>query len=260
MLGTSGAASARGRDRDRDQENDDGYNGTRPNVSKRRIDTEEDAIVTIVEVYDKTFLFREAEQYRNSDDTSTQSIYEATKSGHPLEFGEIDSAVSASDISRDGRIVSKQVDFTPENYIEDYDADFKEISDSCGDIAFSNHNAIEMHVDGGGAASAIGVSGLGGLVCFIAGAAGAIPTAGWGGFVVGGACSALVAAVDQAIDVEMIPNETSFTVSFRDEDEEYPLGLNTSPTMKVGLTGGYNKDWDEMSVTGEFDQNLHIPG
>ncbi len=257
ILGASGTASAK--ESGSDRSNSDEFNCSGENISRKRVETEDNATVVIVEVSGKKYLFREAEKYRHSNGPSTQSTYEATKSGHPLEFGEIDTAVTASNISTTGGIEAQGPDFTPENFIEDYDVDTKKISDSCGDIAFNNHSAVEFHLQGGGAFSSIGVSGLSALVCYVAGAAGSIPTGGWSGAAAAVGCGGFAAAVDQLIDLEMIPNKASMTVSYWDKDEEYPFGVNTSPTIMMGVAGGYYKDWDEMGASKEFDYNVHLP-
>ncbi|MFA9502924.1 hypothetical protein ACERIM_09070 [Natrinema sp. H-ect1] len=257
ILGATGTASAK--ESGSDQGRGDEFNCSGENISRKRVETEDNAIAVIVEVSGKKYLFREAEKYRHSSGPSTQSTYKATRSGHPLEFGEIDPAATTSDISTAGDVEAQGVDFTPENFIEDYDVDTKQISDSCGDIAFNHHSAVEFHLQGGGAFSSIGVSGLSALVCYVAGAAGSIPTGGWSGAAAAVGCGGFAAAVDQLIDIDMIPNKASMTVSYWDKDEEYPGGINTSPTIMMGVAGGYYKDWDEMGVSKEFDYNVHLP-
>lgn len=230
-----------------------------PQVNKQHVDTG-DATVTIFEIDGKTFMFRVANSYDDSKGVSTQSTYGATESGYPLEFGEVSQSVSASDFNRDSQLSTQAVDVTLDNFVENWYVEYDTISNSCGDIAFSNHNAFEMHLDGGGALSAIGVGTLSGLVCAVIAASSAVPTAGWGAIAGGAACSGLATVVDQAIDVEMIPNETEMTLAIWDEDEEYPFGLNTSPTIRAGMSGGYHDDWDEMWNVDEFDANVHMPG
>lgn len=256
LLGATGTTSAQGRGQNRGS--DDDCNCSGPNISKQRVETDDNTIVTLIEVSGKKFLFREAKAYRDSEGASTQSTYEATKSGYPLEFGEVNSTITPRDISSNGEIGVQGVDFTPENFIEDYDVDVKTIGD-CGDILFNNHKALEIHIQGGGAFSSIGVAGLAGAICYLATASALIPTGGWSGFAGATACSALTTMVDQAIDIEMVPNKAAVTIAYWDEDEEYPFGINTSPTIKVGIAGGYYKEWDEMAGSNEYDANVHLP-
>jgi len=286
MLGATGAVSAQ-QDQQVGQEGDDnGRNRTNEcEYSRQFIETKDGSTAALIEVSGQKFLFRENNQsYYQPNSLGAGPTFQTTRTGDSVGFQEVDPSITASDISSTGEIktqqntrsgsgiTTQQVDFTPENFIEDYDAELKQIDDSCGDIAFSNHNAIELHLDGGGAFSSLGVAGLAGVVCYAAGAAGSIPTAGLSGAAAAGGCSILTAAIDQLIDVEMIPNETELTVAYWDVDEEGWWGVNTSPTMRVGLKGDYYADWDEMSVSVDMDNlksstiggipqpGLHIPG
>ncbi|MEF8883023.1 MAG: hypothetical protein V5A34_10935 [Halapricum sp.] len=228
----------------------------------QEISTDGDVVVTFVEVLGEKFLFREAAAYRNADDVSALSddrTYEATESGHPVEFGRIDSSVSASDLNSGGAIEAQGIDFTPENFIEDYDVDFKQICDGCcDDIAWKSHYALEFHFEGGGAFSDLSVAAIAGAICWAAGAAGAIPTAGYSGLLAAAGCSGLTAIVDAAIDVDMIPNSVEMSMAFWDQDETNYWGWNTSPTIAVGLAPDWGVDYDEIGKIGEYDTNVHL--
>jgi len=150
------------------------------------------------------------------------------------------------------------VDVTPENFVKRWDVVTKQISTSCGDIAFNDHDAIEFYVEGGGAFSSPSVAGLGGVLCYIASGAAAIPTSGLSGAFAAGACSVVTGAIDAAIDVDAIPNNAEISAALWDYDEEYPFNTNTSPTIAVGIDGGYGVHWDEMPQVGEHDINLHL--
>jgi hypothetical protein len=221
-----------------------------------------DTIVTLVEVLGEKFLFREAAAYRNADDASALSVdktYEATESGHPVEFEKIDSSVSASDLKSDGTIQVQGIDFTPENFIEDYDVDFTQICNGCcDDIVWNSHYALEFHLEGGGAFSGLGVAGIASILCWAAAATTAIPTGGASGALAAGVCGMLTYAVDQLIDVEMIPNSVEMSVAFWDQDETNYWGMNTSPTIAVGRAPGYYKGWNETPKIGEYDKNIHL--
>lgn len=230
--------------------------------SVREISSDGNTIVTLVEVLDEKFLFREAAAYRNADegsDLSTDITYEATESGHPVEFQKIDSSVSARDIESDGTIGTEQVDFTPENFIEDYDVDTKQICNGCcDDIVWNSHYALEFHFQGGGAFSGIGVAGIASLLCWGAAAATSIPTGGLSGAAAAGLCGMFTYAVDQLIDVEMIPNKAQMSMAFWDQDESNYWGLNTSPTIAVGLAPDWGVDYDDIAKIGEYDNNVHL--
>ncbi|MCU4719683.1 hypothetical protein [Halapricum hydrolyticum] len=228
----------------------------------QEISTDGDTVVTLVEVLGEKFLFREAATYRNTDYVSALSgdkTYEATESGHPVEFGKIDSSVSASSLDSGGTIRAQQVDFTPENFIEDYDVDVKQICNGCcNDVLWNSHYALEFHFQGVGAFSSIGVAALAGCVCYAAGAAGSIPTGGLSGLCASGICSGLTTAIDQLIDVEMIPNSVEMSMAFWDRDESNFWGWNTSPTIAVGLAPDWGVGHDEMGEIGECDVNMHL--
>jgi len=231
-------------------------------ASVQEISSEGDTIITLVQVFGEKFLFREAAAYRNADDASTQSTditYEATRSGHPVEFQKIDSSVSASDLQSDGTISTQQVDFTPENFIEDYDVDFKQICNGCcDDIVWNSHHAIEFHFQGGGAFSSIGVAGIASVLCWAAAASTSIPTGGLSGAAAAGLCGMFTTAVDQLIDVEMIPNKAEMSMAFWDQDETNFWGWYTSPTIAVGLASDSEDDYDDMEKIGEYDNNIHL--
>ncbi|MEF8882750.1 MAG: hypothetical protein V5A34_09540 [Halapricum sp.] len=267
-LGATGTAAASdgGRGRGSDRGCAQGNKRRRGRGSERcgsvqEISTDGDTIITLVEVLGEKFLFREAAAYRNADDVSALSddrTYEATESGHPVEFGQTDSSVSASDLDSAGAVQVRDIEFTPENFIGSYDVDYKLISDSCGDIAFSSHHALEFHFKGGGGFSSIGVAGIAGCICYAAGASASIPTSGLSGLAAGGICSGLTEAVDQLVDVDMIPNHVELSVAFWDQDETNYMGLNTSPTIAVGLEGDWGADYGKISKIGEYDINLHL--
>jgi hypothetical protein len=230
--------------------------------SVQEISSDGDTIVTLVEVLGEKFLFKEAAAYRNADDISAladDKTYAATESGQPVEFGKIDSAVSASDLDSGNTVTAQGIDFTPENFIEDYDVDFKQICNGCcGDIAWTNHYALEFHLQGGGAFSSLSVTGIAALLCYAAGASAAIPTAGYSGAAAAVGCSLITGAVDQLIDVEIIPNKAEISVAFWDQDETNFWGWNTSPTIAVGLAPEQWADYHEVNKIGEYDTNVHL--
>ena len=276
VVGASGTASASGRGRGQGSGGSRGRGcgqgsergrgrGSERCGSVQEISTDGDTVVTLVEVLDEKFLFKEAAAYRNADDVSALSddkTYEATESGHPVEFGKIDSSVSASDLDSGGTIGTEgtcPIDFTPENFIEYYDVDFKQICDGCcGDLLWNSHYALEFHFKGGGGFSSMGVAGLAGTICWAAGAAGTIPTAGYSGILAAGICSGLTTAIDQLIDVKMIPNKTEMSMAFWDQDESTLMGINTSPTVAIGLSTNQWDDYDEVVKVGEYDVNAHL--
>lgn len=230
----------------------------------KEISNDGELIVTLVKIFGEKYLFKEAAKYRNADDVSAladDKTYEVTQSGHPVEFGKIDSSVSASDLDSDGTITPEGVDFTPENFIEDYDVDFKQICNGCcGDIAWNSHYALEFHLEGAGGFSGVGVAGIASILCWAAAATTAIPTGGASGALAAGVCGMVTYTVDQLIDVEMIPNSVEMSVAFWDQDETNYWGMNTSPTIAVGLAPGYYNDWNETPKIGEYDKNIHLWG
>jgi hypothetical protein len=272
-VGASGtaAASSRGRGHSNDDGSEKGCaqgnkrgrgRGSEKCSRVQEISTDGDVVVTFVEVLGEKFLFREAAAYRNADDVSALSddrTYEATESGHPVEFGQIDSPVSASDLDSGGAIEAQGIDFTPENFIEDYDVDFKQICDGCcDDIAWKSHYALEINIEGGGALASLSVASIAALLCYAAGASAAIPTAGWSGGAAAVGCTLVTGAIDQLIDVEMIPNSVEMTVAFWDQDETNYWGWNTSPTIAVGLAPEWEVNYDEITKIGEYDNNVHL--
>ncbi|MFB6137334.1 MAG: hypothetical protein ABEJ42_03190 [Halobacteriaceae archaeon] len=56
----------------------------------------------------------------------------------------------------------------------------------------------------------------------------------------------------------MIPNSVELSVALWDQDESTLWGLNTSPTIAVGLAPEYGVDYDEISKIGEYDVNAHL--
>lgn len=248
LLGATGTAAA-----------DDGHNDSDTEPQRHEVSSDGDTVIELVEVLGDKFLFRTASEYRKKKESGRKAEkekYEATSSGYAVEFEKVEPSITPSDIGSDGAIQVDDVDFTPGNYVEQYDVETKEISDSCGDIAFSSHNAIEFHFEGGGAFSSIGVSGVAAVVCYAAGASASIPTAGFSGALAAGVCGALTAAIDQAIDVDAIPNNAELSVAFWDQDENQII--NTSPTIAVGLIPDYDADWDDVVKTGEYDSNVHL--
>jgi len=273
VVGASGTASVSGRGRGRGSGGSRGRGcgqgsqrrrgrGSEKCESVQEISTDGDTIVTLVEVLGEKFLFKEAAAYRNADDVSTLSddrTYEATESGHPVEFGKIDSSVSANDFDSSGTVGTQGIDFTPENFIEDYDVDFKQICNGCcGDIVWNSHYALEIHLQGGGVFSSLSVAGIAGVLCWAVSSAGAIPTGGISGALAAGGCSVVTGAVDQLIDVEMIPNKAELSVAYWDQDETNWWGLNTSPTIAVGLSSNMWADYDDVWKIGEIDYNGHL--
>jgi len=270
-LGSTGTAAASDRTRYHWRSGrgrrDRGSRGTEsPDCSVRQISSEGDTIDTLVEVHGETFLFKEAASHRNANQdvakstTSAQSgvkTYDATESGHPVEFQKVDSTVSASDVGTNGPVQTQGIDFTPENFLERYEVDYKKISDSCGDILWNSHYALEFHFETGGAFSAIGVAGLSALICYAAAGATVIPTGGFSGGVAAGGCGGFAAAVDQLIDVDMIPNSTTLSIDFWDQDETTWWG-NTSPTVAVGLEPGWEVNWTVINKIGEYDKDMHL--
>ena len=264
-VGAPGTATAAGRRRGRGKGNgtergcgnDDETCG-----SVQKISTDGDTVVTLVEVLGEKFLFKEAAAYRNADDVSALSAdktYEATESGHPVEFGKVDSSLSANDVDSGGTVTTQGIDFTPENFIEDYDVDFKQICNGCcGDLIWNSHYALEIHLQGGGAFSTMSVSGIAGVLCYAVSGAGAIPTGGISGYLAAGGCSVVTAGVDQLIDVDMIPNKAELSLAYWDQDETNYFGLNTSPTIAVGLATDWGADYDDMGKIGELDYNGHL--
>lgn len=270
-VGASGTASAsdrwRGRSNDHGPDSECGQSNQRGLghggegcSSVQKISTDGDTIVTLVEALGEKFLFREAAAYRKADDVSTLSdnkAYEATESGHPVEFGKIDSSVS--DLDSSGTVGVQQIDFTPENFIKEHDVDFKQICNGCcGDILWNSHYALEIHLQGGGAFSTLSASGIAGVLCWAVASAGAILTGGISGALAAGSCSVITAAVDQLIDVEMIPNKAELSIAYWDQDETNWWGLNNSPTIAVGLSSNMWADYNDVWKIGEIDYNGHL--
>lgn len=169
---------------------------------------------------------------------------------------------AAGDDPTGENVAGEVPDPEPESVTEEttvYDDDVKQICNGCcGDILWNSHYALELHFKGGGAFSDIGVAGIAGCICYAAGAAGSIPTGGLSGLAAAGLCSGLTAAVDAAIDVDMIPNSTELSVDFWDQDESNFWGWNTSPTIAVGLAPDWEVNYDEIWKIGEYDMNVHL--
>ncbi|MFB6137335.1 MAG: hypothetical protein ABEJ42_03195 [Halobacteriaceae archaeon] len=109
-----------------------------------------DSVVTLVEVLGEKFLFREAMAYRNAENASRlreDVAYEATETGHPVEYKRIDTSGGTTELTSSGSVSTQDVEFTPENFIEYYDVDFKRTcTGCCGDIAWNSHYALEFHI------------------------------------------------------------------------------------------------------------------